>query len=653
MSIKTNKPPMPGLLWGTYPVREKPQKNHNLISSIPLINSLINKGIESRARQTISHARNQLASTPPFNSNAYQNALSTLQTNLRRDGFTDTRISEAFALVGKAYSDTMQIELFDTQLLGAYYILNNRLAEMATGEGKTYAVALAAATAALCGVPVHIITANDYLAERDAQKLKILYQALGLKVDAAIKGQNPGARQLAYAADITYCTAKELAFDYLRDQLTKHHLPANMPVKNSKAKPFLRGLCMAIIDEADSILIDEASVPLILSEADNLKQQQTYYTQSLSIASQLLLNKDFVLMEDRMQVNLTHVGQKKLEATAMALPAVWHNKLHREESVTMALAALYLYARDHHYVVHNGTVSMIDHITGRIAEGRSWSGGLQQLIELKEGCKPSDKLSTIAQITFQRFFPKYLKLGGISGTLTESSNELQKTYGLSVHQVPLRNPSQRQLLPMRIDKNIDTRNQALITYVKQLHATGRPILIATASVQESEQLSVLMAQHKLKHNILNAKHDKQEADLISQAGKQYAITITTNMAGRGTDIHVSDAVNQLGGIHVISCQVNGSKRVDRQLIGRTARQGQAGSAEIWLTLESKLIKQRLPNWLIQLCSPYIHYLPKLAIQLMLTYVQWKESAHQAALRQHLMKSDQALKQHLAFGGQYD
>lgn len=410
---------------------------------------------------------------------------------------------------------------------------------------------------------------------------------------------------------------------------------------------------MAIVDEADSILIDEASVPLILSEATNLKQEHTYYNQTLSIASQLLLNKDFYINQDNMQASLSQTGQAKLEATAMTLPAVWHNKLHREEAVSMALAALYLYIRDHHYVVHNGAVSMIDTITGRVAEGRSWSGGLQQLIELKEGCSPSEKLSTIAQITFQRFFPKYLKLGGISGTLTESRNELKNTYGLAVSKVPLRKPSQQKMLPMRIFNHIDVRNNTLINHVKEFHKTGRPILIATESVQESEQLSLAMAKYKLQHNILNAKHDKQEANLISQAGKPHAITITTNMAGRGTDIHISDAVNQQGGLHVISCQVNTSKRIDRQLIGRTARQGQAGSAEIWLSLESKLIQKRLPKWLTYLCKQSNCHLPQIAIKYILNYVQWVESAHQKALRKHLRKSDQALKQHLSFGGLYD
>jgi len=523
---------------------------------------------------------------------------------------------------------------------------------MATGEGKTYAIALAAATAGLCGVPVHIITANEYLAARDAEKLTALYSALSISVGAVQETQDSDMRKMAYAMDITYCTAKALAFDYLKDKAQKKK-NNNQWQHDEADKLFLRGLCMAIIDEADSILIDEASVPLILSTEINNQQQLNFYSQSLSIARNFIKQQDYVLNQEAMQVTLTLKGKSKLDAIAITLPAVWLNTMHREESICMAIAAQNLYELDYHYVVQDGKISMIDTITGRIAIGRKWSQGLQQLIELKEACEPSNALSTISQITFQRFFPKYVHLCGISGTLNESRKELIQAYNLTVNKVPLNQPSKRKTLPVQLFKTTESRNQALLNRAKKIHDTGRPILIATESVAESEELFQVFKLSGLNPIVLNAKYDAEEAALIAQAGKKGAITITTNMAGRGTDIHISQSVNQLGGLHLISCQVNSARRIDRQLIGRVARQSTQGSAEKWIALDNTLIQKWMPKWLLAIVKQYCQTMPAAISQSMLHHIQRKEERYSILLRKQLQKSDKHLEKSLMFGDTYE
>lgn len=338
----------------------------------------------------------------------FQNTLQRLQLALYRDGFADRHVAQAFALIATLSSRLLGLTPYDAQFIGARIVLDNHLAEMATGEGKSLTVALAAATAALAGIPVHVITANDYLVERDARKFRPLYSALGLTTGTIIQNKESPARRAAYACNITYCTAKELVFDYLRDSLSRHRDPLHWHIaqlSGSKVEqPMLRGLCMAIIDEADSILIDEARVPLIISRALDNTQEQEFLTQSLHIARSLQVQKEFTINAATLTASLTDRGRQTLDEFAQALPAIWRNRLHREEVVGLALAALHLFQRDRHYLIHDEKVVIIDENTGRTAPGRSWSRGLHQLIELKENCAFSAQMETAAQITYQRFF---------------------------------------------------------------------------------------------------------------------------------------------------------------------------------------------------------------------------------------------------------
>jgi preprotein translocase subunit SecA len=654
MMVKTKRLPIPGLLCGMYPERNVPARKKAY--PFDLLTLWVNRftGLETKkAKGFVQKVRLLEQKTAPFNTSKFNADLQTLQLALRKDGFTDSHLALAFALINRTYLSLMDVRLFDTQLIAAYHLLHNRLAEMATGEGKTFAVGLAAATAAISGVPVHVITANDYLASRDMQSLQPLYQALGLSVDAAIHGQEPLRRKKAYASNITYCTAKELVFDYLRDGLHRKKTPFfNDRMTENTSPLLLRGLCMAIVDEADSILIDEARVPLILSQAIHNQQEVGYYTQSLDLAHSLIMTTDFQLKSAAMQAELTESGRQKLEVAASTLPAVWHNRLHREEIICLALAALYLYRCDQHYVVDNQAVCIIDETTGRIAAGRTWSRGLHQLIEIKEGCQPTANLATLAQITYQRFFPRYFRLSGISGTLLESRSELFRTYDLRVCNVPLRSACLRKILPNRLFRNKLELRDALVERISTLQLTKQSVLIGTESVIESELLSNALQVAGIAHNVLNAKNDINEAELIAMAGHAGAVTITTNMAGRGTDIKIDAQVNALGGLHVISCQANASRRIDRQLIGRSARQGDNGRAETWISLNSSLLLRRLPLWQRNLCKKNPSRVPSIIIKAMIVVSQAKEERYQSLLRKRLLEADAALEDNFSFGGMH-
>lgn len=653
MMAKTKRLPIPGLLCGMYPERTVPARKK--VYAFDTLALWLNRFTDLEAKKAsnfVTKVRLLEQTIAPFNTVQFNTDLQTLQLALKKDGFTDAHLALAFALINQAYFSLMDVRLFDTQLTAAYHLLHNHLAEMATGEGKTFAIGLAAATAAISGVPVHVITANDYLASRDKQSLALLYQALGLSVDAATHGQEPQRRKQAYACNITYCTAKELVFDYLRDGLHRKKTPIawDDALTESASPLLLRGLCMAIVDEADSILIDEARVPLILSQEINNQQEVSYYAQSLNLAHSLVMTTDFQLKSAAMQAELTESGRQKLEMAASTMPAIWHNRLHREETICQALAALYLYRCDQHYVVEEQTVCIIDETTGRIATGRTWSRGLHQLIEIKEGCQPTAGLATIAQITYQRFFPRYFRLSGISGTLLESRNELFRTYDLRVSKVPLRSACQRKRLHSRLFRNKLALRDALVERISNLQSTKQPVLIGTESVVESELLANALQMAGIAHNVLNAKNDKNEAELVAMAGQAGAVTITTNMAGRGTDIKIDEQVNALGGLHVISCQANSSRRIDRQLIGRSARQGDNGSAETWVSLNSSLLLRRLPLWLRNLCKKNTSRIPSAMIKAMIFVSQSTEERHQALLRKRLLEADAALEDSFSFGG---
>jgi preprotein translocase subunit SecA len=392
---------------------------------------------------------------------------------------------------------------------------------------------------------------------------------------------------------------------------------------------------------------------LILSRSKANADRDQYHREALALASRVSAGVDFDLDRPSCTAQLTAQGQARLAAMVAGMGALWRNRRPGEEIVCLALAAEHLFARDKHYLVHDGKVRIIDSTTGRIADGRVWSRGLQQLIEIKEGCKISGEQHTVAQITYQRFFSRYLRLAGMSGTLTEARGELRAVYDLRVANVALRRPSRRQSLGVKIYPTAAVQWDAVVARVLEIHRTGRPILIGTESVADSEALSARLTQAQLAHKVLNARQDSNEAAIIAQAGVVGSITVSTNMAGRGTDIPLDSTAQVAGGLHVICCQQNVARRIDRQMHGRCARQGDPGSVETMVSLEGALLAEHVPAWARRLLSHVLGrdgaLAPRLS-RMLLRYPQWIAERKQWFERWQLRKQDAAIARRLSFGG---
>lgn len=551
------------------------------------------------------------ASLAPRSDDALSESVSDLRADMLLAGWNEDLAVRSFAVIRELSSRRLGLRHFESQLLGGWVMLQGKLAEMQTGEGKTITAALPAATAALCNVPVHVITANDYLAERDAEFLLPLYEALDLTVGVVSEGMDFQARRAAYTCDITYTTNKQIAFDYLRDRVQRSSTPNQSKIDleflydqpSSTHNLMLRGLCFAIVDEADSVLIDEARTPLVLSRTlTSADLMAEVYEQALQLAGNLKVKQDFVLQPKERLVRLTSSGMSRLAQLSSPMAPPWNSIRQREELVTQALSALHLYVKDQDYVVGEDKIQLIDSNTGRIMADRSWEFGLQQLIETKEGCALSQQKETMARISYQRFFSRYLMLAGMSGTVTDVRQELASVYDLSVVTIPTHRPSRRVVTLEQVYSTSADAISAMLNNAREHVSSGRPVLIGTRSVEKSELLARLLSDAGFEVKVLNARQDKDEADIIKQAGKAGQITVATNMAGRGTDIALEDSVKANGGLHVIVFERNDAARLDRQLIGRCARQGDPGSYQIITSLEDELFTTYFGRWLSSLTA---------------------------------------------------
>lgn len=649
--------PVPGVVFGSYPERRGTQARVGRASLLaPRWNPWRRRALQPYTK-VVALARKARSEIDALDANAFDTRLLVLRGQLARHGLRPDLLGVALACVDRISAVTLGLRAFDTQFTAALIMLDGRLAEMATGEGKTLTAAFAAAVAALAGVPVHVITANDYLVVRDAQRLEPLYRALGLRVGWVTQALPAESRRAAYACHIAYCTAKELAFDYLRDGIALGHKRDDLRMRvrsllrgEEQSEPLLRGLCMAIVDEADSILIDEARVPLILAQAQANPGEQAHFDHALKIAAALVEGRDYQLDAGRMSADLTPGGRVLLERATQPLGGVWRNRLHREETVCTALAALRLYQRERQYLVQDGKVVIIDETTGRLAPGRVWSRGLHRLIELKEGCTPTDAQTTNAQITFQRFFRRYHRLGGMSGTLTESRAELRQVFGLDVVKVPLRCASRRVLSATRLFPDRTAQHEAVVKRVQEQVAARRPVLVGTDSVAESNALSQRLTAAGVPHAVLNASQDAHEAHIVERAGYAGQVTVATNMAGRGTDIALGPGVEERGGLHLICCQHNASARIDRQLIGRCARQGDPGSAESLLELDGERIAPFVPDWLRRRVPVAGMQRPAWLVNLLVALPQWLGERAQRAERWAMFKQDERNEQRAGIAG---
>jgi len=524
-----------------------------------------------------------------FDTGAWPAHLAALRPRLVRQGWVVPLRAEALGCAAALAQQTLGLSPFDTQLLAASALLDGHLAEMATGEGKTLVVALAAAIAALAGVPVHAMTANDYLARRDACDQQAFYRALGLGVGVVCADSTADERRAAYRCDITFCTAREVAFDWLRDrldpQLPKGDLQRLAARLEGQAacEPLLPRRAMAILDEADSLLIDDAAMPLVISEPVDDAQLRAMCLQALAVARGLTATLDFDIDATTRCIVWSRDGAQRVVALAEPFEGAWLNARHRNDMVTAALEAEHLLLRDRDYFVRDGAVHLVDATTGRAAVGRVWTRGLQTLVELKEGCRLSAPTVTRARITFQRFFGGYERLCGLSGSLRECRAELKDLYALRVVAIAPRVASRRVRGRDRLYIDAASRRLAVALRCAELQAAGRPVLVGTDSIAESQALSAALDAHGIAHQVLNARHDAAESAVVARAGEAGAVTVATRMAGRGTDIALGAGVAARGGLHVMNCQDNPSARLDRQLVGRCARQGDPGSAETWRT----------------------------------------------------------------------
>ena len=559
-----------------------------------------------------------------------------------------------FALVQVAVQRHLGLRFHAVQLAGGRALMRRTVVEMATGEGKTITAALPAAAAALAGKAVHVVTVNDYLASRDAARLRPVYAALGLTVGLVQEGDEPAQRRAAYAADITYVTNKELTFDYLKDRIAtaerRGHARHALSVALGKAEEptLLRGLQVAVVDEADSVLIDEARTPLIISAERHDAALQGILDQALAFASTLRSGDHYALDGARRTVHLLPAGQAAVAERLASGTGLFRARFAREQVVCQALTALNVFVRDSDYIVRDGKVQIVDEYTGRVMPDRTWEQGLHQLVEAKEGVAMTAARQVLARITYQRFFNRYLQLSGMTGTAREVAGELRAMYGLRVVRLPTNRKLQRrdegsQLLPDAGRKWAVVADRAATE-----SRAGRPVLIGTATVAASEALSAVLQARALPHVVLNARQDADEAEVVARAGGAGRITVATNMAGRGTDIELSPAARAAGGLHVILTEHSDSPRIDRQLYGRAGRQGNPGSFENVVALDDALF-DTYARPLVRLLRRSV--LPnRLRLALLRGLAQGAASRSHAQERRHQVLADEQTGQAMGFAG---
>jgi len=587
-----------------------------------------------------------------------------LRRRLYSEGLDEALVARSFAYVREVCTRRLGMRPFDVQLLGGRVMLEGKIAEMETGEGKTLTATLPACAAALAGIPVHIVTVNDFLVLRDATWMEPVYQFLGLTVGTITEGMAPEARRMAYACDITYGTNKQLVFDYLKDRLMlgRDERTMQLQIEGLHAahartgRLLLRGLCFVIVDEVDSVLVDEARTPLIISNAADTSQEERVYAEALGIARQLTSGSDFAIRPREHEVDLTDRGKRRATALAQPFGGVWVGPRRREELLRRALSALYLFHRDKQYLVRGGKIQIVDEYTGRVMADRSWERGLHQMIEAKEGCAITGQQETLARISYQRFFRRYLRVAGMTGTAREVASELWSVYHLPVVTIPTNRQVQRKRLPDAIYASADDKWTATVATLRRLHAEGRPVLVGTGSVAASEHLSELLHAAGLPHQVLNARQDQEEAEVVARAGERGRITVATNMAGRGTDIRLGPGVAELGGLHVLATERHDARRIDRQLFGRSGRQGDPGSYQTIVSLEDEIITHAFKRYAAGLFRPWKgsgRPLPAWLGAPLVSMAQRTAERRHGKIRSELLRADEQLKDLLAFAGRVE
>lgn len=509
--------------------------------------------------------------------------------------------AEALACIALAARHSLAKRPYPVQMLAALAMHQGFVVQMAAGEGKTIAVALAAVMLGWSGLPCHVITSNDYLAQRDVELMGPLFRWCGVSVAAVVADSPPEAMRASYQADVAYATGKQLLADFLRDQIilagatdALRRRLSEMGAAAGQQHTVMRGLHSAIVDEADSVLVDEATTPLIISAPEPSPMMVEAVQRARAIAGEMVRGADYNVHPVFRDIEFTRAGEDRLDILTRQLPAVWHAPSRRKELVGQALTANDIFHRDRHYIVDEGKILIVDENTGRAMPGRTWSYGLHQAIEAKEQIEITPPTRTMARMTFQDFFRRYHRLSGASGTLQGIRNELWWTYGLMTFVVPTRLPSQLVTPAFRHFASSDHKQQAVLQTVVELHRQGHPVLVGTRRISDSETLDEALRALGLHGVVLNAKQHATEALVIENAGQPGHITVATNMAGRGTDIHIGADVAAAGGLHVLMLEPHESARVDWQLFGRAGRQGARGFAQGFISLEDDLLVRHTP-----------------------------------------------------------
>lgn len=531
-----------------------------------------------KMRQLVEEKINpQESALKKLSDSSLANKTNEFKARLAKGETLDDILPDAFAVIREASRRVLGMRQFDVQLIGGIILHRGNIAEMGTGEGKTLVATAPVYLNALEGKGAHVITVNDYLAKRDSEWMGQVYKFLGLSVGLIVHDLDFEQRKIAYNSDITYGTNNEFGFDYLRDNMV-----------SSFDQMVQRPLHYCLIDEVDSILIDEARTPLIIS-GPGQKSTDNYYVMS-KLVPQLKLGEDYTIDEKQKTVAPTEAGVSKMEKMLKVDNLYDTDNLELNHLFVQALRAQAMMERDRDYVVKDGEVVIVDEFTGRLMYGRRYSDGLHQAIEAKEGLQVQRESQTLATITFQNYFRMYDKLAGMTGTAKTEEQEFIKIYGLEVFQVPTNRPVQRKDLPDVIFKTKRGKYRAVVREIERRHATGQPMLIGTTSIEQSEQLSHMLKEAGIVHNVLNAKYHELEAQIVAQAGQKGQVTIATNMAGRGTDIVLGEGVSELGGLAIIGTERHESRRIDNQLRGRAGRQGDPGSSQFFLSLEDDLLR---------------------------------------------------------------
>ena len=564
---------------------------------------------------------------------------------LARNESLDSFLPEAFAAVREAAKRTLKQRHFDVQLLGGMVLHQGKIAEMKTGEGKTLAATLPIYLNALLGKGVHVVTVNDYLAKRDATWMGPVYEALGLQAAYITHDTTPLERKEAYQADVTYGTNNEFGFDYLRDNMAR-----------SKEEMVQRELHFAIVDEVDSILIDEARTPLIISAPD--VESAKLYQQFALIMPMLSPGTDYIIDEKLRTVVPTESGIEKIESALGKKGIYEEGDTVLAHHIEQALKAHTLFKKDKDYVVKDGEVVIVDEFTGRLMPGRRYSEGLHQAIEAKEKVAVKQESKTLATITLQNYFRLYHKLSGMTGTAKTEEEEFWKIYGLEVVVIPTNKPMVRVNLDDLIYKTESAKFKAIVEEIKRRHEKGQPVLVGTIAIEKSEILSEMLRSAGIKHEVLNAKHHEREAQIIAQAGRLGAVTVATNMAGRGVDIILggnpplleeAKEVRDLGGLHILGTERHESRRIDNQLRGRSGRQGDPGSSQFFVSLEDDLLRifgsDRLKNMMTRFNLPEDQPLKHPWITKSIESAQKRVEGHNFDIRKHLLQYDDIANRH--------